>query len=180
MWLPRARPRPSSLVLGFAGNFEDEEEGRGRGRDANRIFRHVLGTSWHLPSERGCCRQRTPAEHRPRFEATAGLKPAPAAGTRDIAPHPWLGARVRNVAHPGEMSALGLPGVPGVLVLQVPAGSVLARSGLQKDDVIRSVHGAQTADVAALLQPAPALAAFQSVALGVSRQQKEMKLDSKR
>jgi S1-C subfamily serine protease len=78
------------------------------------------------------------------------------------------------------MSALGLPGVPGVLVLQVPAGSVLARSGLQKDDVILSVHGAQTADVAALLQPAPALAAFQSVALGVSRQQKEMKLDSKR
>jgi hypothetical protein len=40
--LPRARPRPSSFVLGFAGNFEDEDEGRGRGRDANRIFRHVL------------------------------------------------------------------------------------------------------------------------------------------
>jgi hypothetical protein len=42
VWLPRARPRPSSFVLGFAGNFEDEDEGRGRGRDANRIFRHVL------------------------------------------------------------------------------------------------------------------------------------------
>jgi hypothetical protein len=40
--LRRARPRPSSFVLGFAGNFEDEDEGRGRGRDANRIFRHAL------------------------------------------------------------------------------------------------------------------------------------------
>jgi hypothetical protein len=42
VWLPRARPRPSSIVLGFAGHFEDEDEGRGRGRDANRMFRHVL------------------------------------------------------------------------------------------------------------------------------------------
>jgi hypothetical protein len=39
VWLPR--PRPSSVVLGFAGNFEDEDEGRGRGRDANQILRHV-------------------------------------------------------------------------------------------------------------------------------------------
>jgi hypothetical protein len=42
VWLPRARPRPSSFVLGFAGHFEDEDEGRGRGRDANRFLRHVL------------------------------------------------------------------------------------------------------------------------------------------
>jgi S1-C subfamily serine protease len=108
-----------------------------------------------------------------------GQKPAPAAGTRDIAPHFWLGARVRNVADPGEMSALGLPGVTGVLVLEVPAGSVLARSGLQERDVILSVNGAQTADVAALLQQAPALAAFQSLAVGVSRQQKEITLKVK-
>jgi hypothetical protein len=26
VWLPRARPRPSSFILGFAGNFEDEDE----------------------------------------------------------------------------------------------------------------------------------------------------------
>jgi S1-C subfamily serine protease len=83
------------------------------------------------------------------------------------------------VADPGEMSALGLPGVPGVLVLEVPAGSVLARSGLQKGDVILSVNGAQTADVAALLQQAPALAALQSLAVGVSRQQKEITLEVK-
>jgi hypothetical protein len=28
LWLPRARSRPSSFVLGFAGNFEDEDETR--------------------------------------------------------------------------------------------------------------------------------------------------------
>jgi hypothetical protein len=26
VWVPRARPRPSSFVLGFAGNFQDEDE----------------------------------------------------------------------------------------------------------------------------------------------------------
>ena len=71
------------------------------------------------------------------------------------------------------MSALGLPGVTGVLVLEVPAGSALAKAGLQRTDVILSVNGTKIGDVATLLQQAPALADFQSIALGISRQQKE-------
>ena len=70
------------------------------------------------------------------------------------------------------MSALGLGGVGGVLVLEVRPGSPLARAGLRKKDVILSVNGTKTSDVAALLQEAPALAPFQAIALGISRQQK--------
>jgi hypothetical protein len=106
-----------------------------------------------------------------------GQKPVAASGERDTTPRTWLGARVRNVADLGEMSALGLPGVTGVLVLEVPRGSALAKGDLQKGDVILAVNGAKTADVAALLQQAPALAAFQSISLGISRQQKQVALE---
>jgi len=115
-----------------------------------------------------------------RTSVLPGQKPAAASGARDITPHSWLGAGVRNVADMGEMSALGLPGVTGVLVLEVPADSVLAKGGLQKGDVILCVNGSKTVDVGALLQQAPALADVQSLALVVSRQQKEVTLNIKR
>jgi hypothetical protein len=62
VWLPRARPRPSSFVLGLAGNSEDEGLGRGRGRNAHRIFRHVLRTQWSasLPAPKGGSREGLP------------------------------------------------------------------------------------------------------------------------
>ena len=99
---------------------------------------------------------------------------APASAARDAAPVTWLGASVRNIADEGEMSAFGLPGVTGVLVLEVPADSALAKAGLRKNDVILSVNGAKTADTAALLRQAPALPAGSSLKIGVSRDQKEM------
>ncbi len=103
-----------------------------------------------------------------------GAKPVVAASaTRDTTPRAWLGASVRNIADAGEMSVFGLPGVTGVLVLEIPAGSALARAGLQKNDVILSVNGTKAADVATLLEAAPALAPFQALSLGISRQQKE-------
>ena len=74
------------------------------------------------------------------------------------------------------MSAFGLPGVTGVLVLEVPADSALAKTGLQKNDVILSVNGAKTADVASLLQPAYSLAAGQNLSVGISRDQKAVTL----
>ena len=109
-----------------------------------------------------------------------GQKPVAASGARDTTPRSWLGASVRNIADMGEMSALGLPGVTGVLVLEVPAGSALAKGGLQKSDVILSVNGTKTADVATLLQQAPALADFQTISLGISRQQKQISLNLRR
>ena len=98
---------------------------------------------------------------------------AAASAARDAAPVAWLGASVRNIADEGEMSAFGRPGVTGVLVLDVPAGSALAKAGLQKDDVILSVNGGKTADTAALLRQVWALPAGSSLKIGISRDQRE-------
>jgi hypothetical protein len=95
---------------------------------------------------------------------------------RDIAPRGWLGVKVRNIADEGEMSAFGLPGVTGVLILEVPSDSPPMKAGLKKNDVILSVNGAKTADVASLLQLAPSLTAGQTLSVGVSRDQKVITL----
>lgn len=109
-----------------------------------------------------------------------GQEPVAASRARNLTPRSWLEASVRNVADMDEASALGLPGVTGVLVLEVPADSVLAKCGLQKGDVILSVDGFRTAEVGTLLQQARALADVQSMSLVVSRQQKEIMLNIKR
>jgi S1-C subfamily serine protease len=98
---------------------------------------------------------------------------ATASAARAVAPVTWLGVKVRNIANEGEMSAFGLPGVTGVLVLEVPAGSAPTKVGLQKNDVILSINGEKTPDTAALLQQAAALPAG-SLKIGVSRDQQEI------
>lgn len=116
---------------------------------------------------------------KPALKAIARTPKLPGATTvaaptaRDATPRIWLGASVSNIADQGEMSAFGLPGVTGVLVLEIPAGSARAKAGLQKGDLILSVNGVKTADVAALLQRAPALTVEQTFAIGISRNQKE-------
>ena len=112
---------------------------------------------------------RTPMLPVPQVVATAPV-------ARDTTPRAWLGASVRNIADEGEMSAFGLPGVTGVLVLEVPADSPLAKAGLQKNDVILSVNGDKTADAVTLLLQAPSFAAGQTAKLGISRIQKEITL----
>jgi hypothetical protein len=112
---------------------------------------------------------RTPQLPLPKISATAS-------NARDTTPMKWLGATVRNIRDEGEMSAFGLPGVTGVLVLEVPAGSALAKAGLRKNDGILSINGGKTADTAALLRKATALPAGNSFKLGVSRDQKELEL----
>ena len=96
--------------------------------------------------------------------------PEAVTNARAADPTTWLGARVRNIRDEGEMSAFGLPGVTGVLVLDVPAESVLAKAGLQKNDVILSINGERTADAAALLREANGT----DLKIGVSRDQKEI------
>jgi S1-C subfamily serine protease len=96
--------------------------------------------------------------------------------TRETTQHRWLGASVRNIADEGEMSAFGLPGVTGVLVLEMSAGSTLAKAGLQKNDVILSINGVQISDVAALLRQAKAMTTGQASKVGISRNQKEFNI----
>jgi hypothetical protein len=112
-----------------------------------------------------------------RTPALPGAKSA--AGTsaaRDTTQRVWLGTRVRNIGDAGEMSAFGLPGVTGVLVLDIPESSVLSKTGLKTNDVILSVNGSKTPDVASLLQQAPALTVAPAFRVGIARQQKEIVL----
>ena len=110
---------------------------------------------------------RTPQLPQPKMSAVVST-------VRDTTPATWLGVSVRNIRDEGEMSAFGLPGVTGVLVLEVPADSALAKAGLRKNDVILSVNGGKSADTAALLRQVPARSARSSLKIGISRDQKEM------
>jgi hypothetical protein len=107
----------------------------------------------------------------PRLKELAQLAAARAAD-----PVTWLGASVRNITDEGEMSAFGLPGVTGVLVLEVPAESPLAKAGVHKNDVILSVNGQKAADTAALLRQAATTSVGKPFEIGISRDQKEMNL----
>ena len=100
-------------------------------------------------------------------------KSAAVATGRAADPATWLGASVRNITSEGEMSAFGLPGMTGVLVLAVPVESALAKAGLRKNDVILSVNGKKTADTAALLRQVPGLP-VSPLKIGASRDQKEI------
>jgi hypothetical protein len=113
---------------------------------------------------------RTPQLPQPKISGAAST-------ARDSKSAMWLGVSVRNIADEGEMSAFGLPGVTGVLVLEIPAESPLVKAGLRKNDVILSVNGAKTADTATLLKQASAWPADSSLKLGVSRDQKELVVD---
>ena len=64
--------------------------------------------------------------------------------------------------------------VTGVLVLEAPADSALAKAGLRKNDVILFVNGGKTADTAVLRQQSQSLPVGKSVKLGVFRDQKEL------
>jgi membrane-associated protease RseP (regulator of RpoE activity) len=103
-----------------------------------------------------------------------GKTPAPTATTRSADAVTWLGARVRNITGAGEMSAFGLPGVTGVLVLEVPAESSLAKAGLRNNDVILSIDGETTADTPTLLRQVSKLPAGTSLKVVVSRDQNEL------
>ncbi len=115
----------------------------------------------------------------PELKAIARTPELPGAGgpatdgsARDIASHRWLGALVRNVIDESEMSAYGLSGVAGIVVLEAPTGSPAARQGLRKGDVIVACNDVKTSDLAGLLDVLSKQKEGVTVTLGVSRDQK--------
>ena len=79
-------------------------------------------------------------------------------------------ARVRDISGLGDRSAYGLPAEEGVLLLEVPSGSLAARSGLQKDDVILGCNGKpvkRLRDLLAIQEQAPG----QKLTVAVHRKQ---------
>ncbi len=63
----------------------------------------------------------------------------------------WLGGKIKSVEGLGERSALGLPDENGVQIIE-PGNSVLALSGLQKNDVIRQAGDKVVKNVADLTE----------------------------
>ena len=60
---------------------------------------------------------------------------------RDPMPRHFLGASIKNIAGLGEVSAYGLPGEVGTLLVQVPAGTAADKAGLKQGDVILKCQG---------------------------------------
>jgi hypothetical protein len=91
-----------------------------------------FGVQW--PKLKGIAR--TP--ELPRLDAAP---PATLQSGRDPRPSIWLGASVKNIVGIGEVSAPGLPGEAGILVLDVLQASRAAAAGLRIGDVVVRLDG---------------------------------------
>lgn len=141
----RVKPGSPALALGFV-NFPMDQFGVQK------------------PGLRQKARQPTMPDEKSRSENSS---------MRDASKQTLLGATIRNIANEDEMSAHGLPGVVGVLVLEVPGNSPLAQAGLRPNDVIISLNGKRVEDFKALRQQVSAVTDAVSFSLGVFREQKE-------
>jgi S1-C subfamily serine protease len=122
---------------------------------------------------------------RPALKAIARTPKLPGADDRNVTVAPgrdkatrvWAGATVRNVSGLGEVSAYGLPGEVGVLVVDAPAGSAAAAAGLRKDDVIFLVNGNTVASLPELLRSARGQTATTKTKVGVFRGQRVAEME---
>jgi hypothetical protein len=82
----------------------------------------------------------------------AAVVPAARRPARDGRIVTWQGAKIRNIVGMGEMSAWGLSGEVGVLMVDVPAGGDLAKAGLRTNDVVLKMNGQATNSLADFLR----------------------------
>jgi hypothetical protein len=64
----------------------------------------------------------------------------------------WYGATVKNVGTPGEQLAAGLAEISRVILLNIPANSILAKANLRNGDVILECEGVKVLDLKQLLR----------------------------
>jgi S1-C subfamily serine protease len=102
---------------------------------------------------------------------------APAEG-QDQRVMQWLGAEVKNVTTPGEVSATGLGRAEGVLIVRVPPNSKAARAGLRNNDVILRLNATAVADGEGL-NAAWQAASNRLVNLTLWREQKRQQIELK-
>ena len=96
--------------------------------------------------------------------------------SRDPTVQQWLGVQIRNIIGMGEQSEHGLAGETGVLVLDVPANSPLAKAGLRSNDVIIALDAKTIDSVSDLRQSAHWSSAGTSFSLTVLRDQQSINL----
>ena len=109
----------------------------------------------------------------PRLDAA---QPATLQSGRDPRPSIWLGASVKNIVGVGEVSASGLPGEAGILVLDVPQASLGAAAGLRKGDVVVRLDGKAVDTVRDLQRLYAESPAFGTVNITIWRGQREITL----
>jgi hypothetical protein len=93
---------------------------------------------------------------------------------RDETVFNWLGGKIKNVVGMGEVSAGGLPGESGVLVVEVPAESELAKLGLKAQDAILGCNSKAVDTIDDLRKTCQAAGADGKVRLEVFRNQNRL------
>ncbi len=138
-------PRPASALQEQSGRdersivsdalFVDPKQGDYRVREGSPAF--SLGFVNFPMEDFGVTSERLRTDAR-----TPGLPHGPGrtdTSTRDDTVHLFLGARAKNIVGQGEVSASGLPGEIGILLVDVPKGSPAAQFGLRTADVILGI-----------------------------------------
>ncbi|MBX2922599.1 MAG: PDZ domain-containing protein [Chitinophagaceae bacterium] len=91
----------------------------------------------------------------------------------------FLGGMIKSVDGLGDRSAYGLPDETGVIILSVENNSLLAQSGLQSKDVIRSAGGKPVKDVKQLIDTYQTLNWTGHIPLTVIRNQQLLNIELK-
>jgi hypothetical protein len=89
----------------------------------------------------------------------------------------WLGAKLKEIEDDGEMSAVGLGDKDGVLVVEVPEGTLAYEHGLRENDVILRVDGVAVPNLKDLARQLKDREQAKAVRLIVWRDQAECQLD---
>lgn len=114
----------------------------------------------------------------PDLSPPGGSGAATLSSERSAATATWLGATVRNLVGLGEVSATGMAGETGVLVLQVPPQSRAAAAGIQTGDVIVGFEGKPVPSLPDLVRLTSSAPAFGIVEIRVWRGQRTVQLSA--
>jgi hypothetical protein len=98
------------------------------------------------------------------------------AGTKKQSTEPWLGALIKNVETLGEQSASGLTDKQGILITNVPSGSLAESNELKTGDVIRSINEKPVTNIAELLNAVQMVMWQGQVKAGIWRNQQLQQL----
>ncbi|MEZ5040208.1 MAG: PDZ domain-containing protein [Saprospiraceae bacterium] len=88
----------------------------------------------------------------------------------------FLGAKVRKIKGLGERSAAGLQDEDGVIILELPPGSLAQKQGLFENDVIIALNGQKTANIRQLMESFQGERWKGQINLLIVRSQKEVDL----
>jgi hypothetical protein len=139
----QAAPSPATILQRASGRdehsiladvlFVDPTQGDYRVKEGSPAL--ALGFKNFPMDQFGVTDPKLKALARTPFSSAPATAPSTAAA-RDPALRDFLGAKIKNVIGMGEVSAYGLPGEVGAILVQVPPGSAADKAGLKPGDVV--------------------------------------------